>query len=63
MVKKVCVLDGITEKTLVSAAKKLQLSARSFYKTLKIARTIADIATRASIIEDDVLEALQYRGQ
>jgi magnesium chelatase family protein len=62
LLKKVAALDATTEKTLVAAAKKLQLSARSFYKTIKIARTIADLANRDAIIEDDVLEALQYRS-
>lgn len=54
-------LDVGTQKILVEAAKKLQLSARSFYKMIKIARTIADLAGRSVIQEGDVLEALQYR--
>ncbi len=61
MLKRTSALDSATEKILVQASKKLQLSARSFYKTIKIARTIADLASRERILEDDVLEALQYR--
>lgn len=55
-------LDAGTQKILVEAAKKLQLSARSFYKMIKIARTIADLAGREHIQQEDVLEALQYRS-
>lgn len=61
LLKKVCILDAATEKVLLQASKKLQLSARSFYKTIKIARTIADLAERKAIDEADVLEALRYR--
>ncbi len=46
---------------LLSAAEKLQLSARSTFKTLKIARTIADLDASDAILPKHVAEALQYR--
>lgn len=49
------------EKILELSAKKLKLSARAYYKTLKIARTIAGMDKRKSIETKDILEALQYR--
>lgn len=46
---------------LNTAANKLQLSARGYFKTVKVARTIADIETSESITVVHVTEALQYR--
>ncbi len=37
------------------------MSARTYNKILKIARTIADMTGCESIKEDHVLEAIQYR--
>ena len=49
------------EQLLIKAADKLELSARSTFKTLKVARTIADLAGSESILPEHVSEALQYR--
>lgn len=46
---------------LAEAAEQLNLSARSYHKMIKVARTIADLAGSADIHDDHVLEALQYR--
>lgn len=46
---------------LLRAADKLDLSARSTFKTLKVARTIADLDGASSIETNHVTEALQYR--
>ncbi len=43
------------------AFKKLKLSNRSYYNTLKVSRTIADLDKSLKINSDHVLEALQYR--
>ena len=38
-----------------------QISARAYHRTLKLARTIADLAGAASIETADLAEAIQYR--
>ncbi|EGM77537.1 Mg chelatase-related protein [Rheinheimera sp. A13L] len=40
----------------------LKLSARSYHKLLKVARTLADLAQRPQIERNDLLEALSYRS-
>ena len=40
----------------------LKLSARSYHKLLKVARTLADLAQRPQIERYDLLEALSYRS-
>jgi magnesium chelatase family protein len=40
----------------------LKLSARSYHKLLKVARTLADLAARPQIDRSDLLEALSYRA-
>ncbi len=42
---------------------RLRLSARSYFKTIKVARTIADIEKSALIQPNHISEALQYRKQ
>lgn len=54
-------LEDAVEQTLQDAAKKLNLSARSYHKVHKLARTIADLEENEAISETHVLEALQYR--
>lgn len=52
--------DGV-EKFLVEASDKLELSARSYFKVLKVAQTIADLDGSQLITNTHVAEALQYR--
>ena len=44
-----------------SAMTQLQLSARAYHRTLKLALTIADLAGSDSIQTTHLAEALQYR--
>uniref|UniRef100_UPI003562AA6D magnesium chelatase subunit ChlI family protein n=1 Tax=Ilyobacter sp. TaxID=3100343 RepID=UPI003562AA6D len=60
-IKKYCKLDSESLKILKGAIESLGLSARSYDKTLKVARTIADLENRDAINKGDVLEALSYR--
>lgn len=44
-----------------SSAERLKLSPRAHHKTIKVARTIADLASSEDIREEHLLEALAYR--
>lgn len=52
--------DGV-EKFLTEASDKLELSARSYFKVLKVAQTIADLEESPCVSKAHVAEALQYR--
>jgi len=49
------------EATLQGAARSMKLSPRGYHRTIKLARTIADLAESKSIEPSHMLEALQYR--
>lgn len=49
------------EKLLIQAAQKMQLSARAYHRTLKVARTIADLENTDQINKLHIAEALSYR--
>lgn len=61
--KQFCNLDQQSITLLKQAISKLNLSARSFHRVVKIARTIADLDTSVKIKPNHVAEALQYRPQ
>jgi magnesium chelatase family protein len=54
-------LDEETRKILNQSAERLQLSARAYHRTIKLARTIADMEGEINIKVPHILEALQYR--
>ena len=56
-----CPVDSATQVMLKNAVATMHLSARGYYRVLKIARTIADLAGDAQIASAHVGEALQYR--
>ena len=62
LVRTHCVVRGSGLRLLRLAAEKLALTARSLDRTLKVARTIADLAGAGEIGEEHLAEALQYRG-
>jgi len=49
------------KKLLNESAERLQLSARAYHRTIKLARTIADLEGNENISQSHILEALQYR--
>jgi magnesium chelatase family protein len=55
------VLEDGAKSLLRLAMNQLALSARSFHRVLKLARTIADLAGSEAITTPHVAEALQYR--
>ena len=60
-VKEFCKINNQTVDILRTAVSQFQLSARSYYKILKLARTIADLEEKEIIESAHVAEALQYR--
>jgi magnesium chelatase family protein len=60
-IKKYCKLLPEVEAILRQAAAKFQLSARSYMKMIKVARTIADLDGVEEIEVSHMAEALQYK--
>ena len=60
-VKRFVTLAPPTKVFLDSAATKLKLSARSYFKVIKVAQTIADLENSQTIETSHLAEALQYR--
>lgn len=56
-----CKLTSKTEDFFFSAAKKIDLSARGLFRSLKVARTIADLEQCTEISNTHIAEALGYR--
>ncbi|MDD5527907.1 MAG: YifB family Mg chelatase-like AAA ATPase [Patescibacteria group bacterium] len=59
--RRCCALDDEAKKLISSAIDTLNLSARSYFRLLKLARTIADLDNEPSISTAHLAEALQYR--
>jgi magnesium chelatase family protein len=60
-VRSFCGLDETSSRLMRSAMSQMNLSARAFHRVLKVGRTIADLAGRATIESSHLAEALQYR--
>lgn len=56
-----CELNQAASNLLKTAVSRLSLSARSYFKIIKIAQTIADLEAKNSIEGSHIAEALQYR--
>lgn len=60
-VEKFCILNEESEKILKQAVNTMNLSARAYYRVLKLARTIADLEAKENIEISHIAEALSYR--
>lgn len=60
-VQEICTLSLECQKLLRQATVSLGLSARAYYKVIKIARTISDLEASVEISPNHIAEALQYR--
>lgn len=59
--KEVCKLSSECEKVMRQAVLQMNLSARAYYRVLKVTRTIADLANQPVIVQAHISEALHYR--
>lgn len=60
-IKKYCCIDLASQSLLKNAMNQLHLSVRSYYRLLKLARTIADLEGIDNIQSTHLAEAIQYR--
>lgn len=56
-----CQLENEATSLLQRASSQLHLSARSYFKVIKVAQTISDLACTDTITAEHIAEALQYR--
>lgn len=61
-IRKYCALDENSQSILRNAIDKMGFSARAYDRILKVARTIADLDSSASIESGHIAEAIQYRS-
>lgn len=61
-IRRFCKLDNQGDTLMEQVTDRLGLSARSFTRILKLARTIADLAGEENIRLSHLAEAIQYRG-
>jgi magnesium chelatase family protein len=54
-------LSSEAEKLLAEASERLSLSARAYFKTIKVAQTIADLDASDLILPKHLAEALTFR--
>lgn len=62
MIEEFCILDAPSQALLKMAFSTMGFSARAHDRILKIARTIADLAGEASILQEHIAEAITYRN-
>ncbi len=60
-IEQFCALSSEVTEVLQKAVQRLDLSTRAYYRTLKLARTIADLEGVENISQAHITEALSYR--
>lgn len=60
-IKNFCPIDETSKQLLKNAVEQMHLSARAYFRILKLARTIADLDSSDNISQVHIAEALQYR--
>lgn len=60
-IKQYCCLSEEARELLKNAISRLSLSGRAYFRTIKVARTIADLDDSEEILASHLAEALQYR--
>ena len=63
LLEAVAATDDAGAQLLRQAADSLRLTARGYHRTLKVARTLADLDGEESVRRNHVAEALSYRGE
>ncbi len=62
LLKRYCELGQDSRRLIEHAMARLGLSARAYHRILKVARTIADLASHERVLPGHVAEAIQYRS-
>ena len=61
LLDKVAKPDSAGQKLLMEAAQRMKLTARGYHRVLRVARTIADLNSDATVAFPHIAEALSYR--
>ena len=61
LLEETAALDNDAQKLLIDFADKFKLSARGYHRTLRLARTIADLQNETNVLRMHIAEALNYR--